>query len=593
MIYLVQTTEKMKAAYSWLKSEPTLGADIETTGLDPLVNKTLLIQLGTPKHQCVFDMARLKEGDRAYIYKILEAPHILKVFQNGKFDYKFLKQDLGVVVKNMADTMITEQLLTKGVKMKGFGLGELAEKYRAGKLDKTIRKQFQEMEYGDDFTKEAIEYAADDVKVTPIIYHEQLKIAKERGMLKLVDLENQTVRVNAEMELNGIFINQDLWLDLEDAAIKERDDAEADLQKHFEPYYPMNLFGKLDINYGSWQQIKPALEKVMGIELESTNDKYLKQFNNSKNPSIGDLMRWRKASKKISTYGAEFLEHVHPISKRIHAKYLQLGTDSGRESCTNPNMQNIPHAQQYRTPFCVQDTDWRFISADFASQELRVLTQLSGEPAWLKAIEDGRDLHSMVASMMFKVPESECQKESPNDYRSKAKAIGFGVVYGMSAYGLSKTLEIEPTEAKQLLNKFFTSFPKIKLFLEERERITKNLKCAVSPLDGRLRDLGNIDWDDWRKRGHALNIGKNHPIQGASASITKLAMIKIQNYIEDNNKQAMIVAVIHDEILVECHKDIADEMADVVSTKMIEAFNHYCPDVPMIVKPDVGTHWIH
>ena len=593
MIYLVQNPAKLKAAYSWLKSEPSLGADIETTGLDPLVNKTLLIQLGTPKDQCVFDLARLQDEDREYIYKILESPNIVKIFQNGKFDYKFLKADLGVVVQNMADTMITEQLLTKGVKMKGFGLGELSEKYRAGKLDKTIRKQFQEMKYGDAFTKEAIEYAAEDVRVTPLIYHEQLKIAEAKGMRKLVELENQTVRVNAEMELNGIYIDQDKWIALEDAAIAERDVAEAALQKHFEAHYPMNLFGKLDINYGSWQQIKPALEKVMGIELESTNDKYLKQYNNKKNPAIKDLMSWRKASKKITTYGRVFLENVHPVSMRIHAKYLQLGTDSGRESCTQPNMQNIPHAQVYRTPFCVQDPDWRFISADFASQELRVLAQLSGEPAWKKAIEDGRDLHSMVASMMFGEPESNCQKESPNDFRTKAKAIGFGTVYGMSAYGLSKQLEIEPSEAKQLLNTFFTSFPYIKKFLKDREKITEDLKCAVSPLDGRIRDLGNIDWDDWRKRGHALNIGKNHPIQGASASITKLALVRVQNYIDDHKNGAKILAVIHDEILVECHKDIAEEMAEVVSSKMISAFNHYCPDVPMTVKPDVGTHWIH
>lgn len=598
MIYLVQKTKQVKNAYNWLKSEPTLGADIETTGLDPLVDKVLLIQLGTPKHQCVFDMARIPDEDKHLIYKVLETPNILKIFQNGKFDYKMLKSNLGVVTHNIADTMIVEQLLTKGVKMKGFGLGELAEKYRAGKLDKSIRKQFQEMNYGDTFTQEAIEYAAEDVRVTPLIYHEQLKLAEEKGMRDLVNLENHTVRVTAEMELNGIYIDQEEWLKLEDDAIEQRDEAEAKLQKHFENDYPLNLFGKLDLNYGSPAQIKPALEKVMGQELESTNDKYLKQFDHQ---AIKDLMAWRKASKRISTYGKVFLENVHPVSKRIHAVYKQLGTDSGRESCTQPNMQNIPAPNKkdmargidYRKPFCVQDLDWRIVNADFASQELRVLAQLSGEPAWKKAIEDGRDLHSMVASMMFKVPEEECQKDSPNDYRKKAKTIGFGVVYGMSAFGLAKTLDIDKTEANKLLNAFFTSFPQIKKFLTEREKETRRLKRAVSPLDGRVRDLGNIDWDDWRKRSHALNIGKNHPIQGASASITKLALVKVQKYIEDNDKQAKLIAVIHDEMLVECHKDISDEMANVVENSMVDAFNHYCPDIPMAVKPEVGTHWIH
>jgi len=517
MIYKIQTDTETLQAYNYLKQQPTLGADTETTGLDPLVNKILLIQLGTVERQYVFDLARMSDKSKLLIYNILEAPKILKIFQNGKFDYKFLKSDLKVTVRNLADTMITEQLLTKGVKMKGFGLAELSEKYRAGTLDKTIRAQFQDMKYGDDFTSEAIKYAAEDVRVTPIIYKEQLKIANQKGMIRLIDLENATVRVTAELELNGIHLDPELWCALEDEAIAEKDKAEASLQKHFEPFYPLNLFGKLDINYGSWQQIKPALIKVLGHDIAETNDKYLQQFSH---PAIDDLLFWRKKSKLISTYGRVFLDNIHPVTGRIHAKYLQLGTDSGRMSCTHPNMQNIPSDQKYRTPFCVSDPDWRFVNADFASQELRVLAQLSKEPAWIKAIEDGRDLHSMVASMMFMLPEDECQKSSPNSYRKQAKAIGFGVVYGMSAFGLSKTLKIEPTEAKRLLNLFFTSFPNIKSFLKERERITQKMRCAISPLDGRLRDLGNIDWDDWRKRGHALNIGKNHPIQGKMESIT-------------------------------------------------------------------------
>jgi DNA polymerase-1 len=222
-------------------------------------------------------------------------------------------------------------------------------------------------------------------------------------------------------------------------------------------------------------------------------------------------------------------------------------------------------------------------------QELRVLAQLSQEEAFIKAIKEKRDLHKMVASMMFRKPENEITKEE----RTRAKTIGFGTIYGLTAYGLSKTLKIPKDQAKTLLDTFFKAFPNIKKFLDERARTTRKLKCAVSPLDGRIRSLANVDWDDWRKRKHCENIGKNHPIQGTSASITKLALVKIQEYINQHNKPAKIIAVIHDEILLEVKEDIADEMSKVTQNCMIEAFNHYCPDVPMDVNPQIGNHWIH
>lgn len=539
MIYLVQNKTQTKFAFDILKKIPTLGADTETTGLDPIMDKVLLIQLGTEIDQFVFDVARIPEEDLKLILKILVTPNILKIFQNGKFDYKMLKSNFGIRVRNLADTMITEQLLTKGVKRSGFGLAELTEKYKAGSMNKSVRKGFELKKFGDSFTDEEIKYAANDVKVMYRIYNEQLKLAESKNMLKLLDLENASVRTTAELELNGIYINKEKWLALETAAIKGREEAEIILQKHFEPYYGKNIFGFLDINYLSPLQCKKALEKVLGEKVESTEAKYLKKFNHQ---VIKDLMKYREASKRITAFGKAFLKHVHPQTDRIHATYKQLGTDSGRESCTNPNMQQIPGAQEYRTPFCAQGENYRIISADFANQELRVLAQLSKEPTWIKAINNKRDLHIMVASMMFGKPEKDITKEE----RKRAKTLGFGTIYGLSAFGLARDLKIDKKEAKQLLNHFFNAFPNIKGFLKEQEKRTVHLKRAVSPLDGRIRDLSSVDWDDWRMRGHALNIGKNHPIQGASASITKLALIKIQNYIERKNKDAMLVAVIHD-----------------------------------------------
>jgi DNA polymerase I len=367
MIYQIDDQKGVKDAYEYLKSESMVGADTETTGLDPLVDKVLLIQLGTPLNQYVFDIARIDKEDLKLVFKILESDKILKVFQNGKFDYKMLKTNFNIKVRNLADTMITEQILTKGAKQRGFGLADLSEKYGAGQLDKSIRSEFVAMKYGDIFTKQAIIYAAEDVRVTPIIYSKQLAIADSKDMRKLILLENDAVAVYAEMELNGIYVDSDKWLALEKDAEKNMKEAEKKLQVHFESYFQKNLFGEIDLNYSSPAQIKPALEKIIKISLESTNEKYLEQFQHD-HEVIRDLFDYREASKRVSTYGKAFLKFIHPVTKRIHADYLQVQADSGRSSCRNPNIQNIPHQQEYRTPFCAQHKDYRIISADFASQ---------------------------------------------------------------------------------------------------------------------------------------------------------------------------------------------------------------------------------
>jgi DNA polymerase-1 len=179
------------------------------------------------------------------------------------------------------------------------------------------------------------------------------------------------------------------------------------------------LFGDLDINFDSPIQVKTTLEKIVGFKLKNTDAKYLGQFEH---PGIGALLEYREWNKKITTYGSCFLDAVHSVTNRIHAKYLQLGTDSGRSSCTAPNMQNIPKEDEYRKPFCAQLPNWKIISADFANQELRVLAYLSKEPAFMKCIEDGLDLHRMVGSILLNKPYEDITDEE----RVRAKTLNFG-----------------------------------------------------------------------------------------------------------------------------------------------------------------------
>lgn len=593
MIYITKP-EQVKSAAAQLSGMTHIGVDTETTGLDPHTNKVLLLQLGNKHMQFVIDVYKV-EGHLQPVLNLLTDKEIVKVAHNAKFDYKFIRSSFGIRVANMGCTLILEQLLTKGFKVSGFKLADLVEKYNLGYMNKEEQSSFIDMKYGDAFTESQLEYAGKDIEVLIPIYSEQIKLLMKRDMLSLGKLESECIEAISDMEYNGMYLDQEGWLKLESKATKNAADAKKELDPHFEPYCAKDMFGELEINYASPMQIKPVLSKIVGRPLESTNERYLNAFPHD---AIKALLKYRGALKQISTYGKDFLTNINPKTKRIHANYLQLGTDSGRMSCRNPNMQNIPHDQEYRTPFATQAKDYKIISADFAAQELRVLTQLSKEQSFLTAISEGKDLHCMSASLLFNIPyedffEDGKVKSDMKDYRTKSKTLTFGLVYGMGAWGLAQTLKIDKNEAQELLNRYFTVFPSIRTFLNRMSDEAQRNRYAYSPLDGRRRDLSNMDWDHWKKRKHALNIAKNHPIQGASASVTKLALIKIHKYIRTKSKDAGIVAVIHDEILVECHKDIVKEMKKVVENSMIEAFNFYCPDVPMEVDAIIDNHWIH
>ena len=594
-IKIAKTQKAVEVAASELSKLTHIAIDTETNGLDPHTCDVLLLQMGNEDVQYVFDIHYVKNYLNP-VLDVLQNKDIVKVAHNAKFDYKMIRASFGIRVSSIACTLMMEQLLTKGFLQRGFALGNLIEKYNLGYMDKEQQSSFIDQPLGTKFNAEQYEYAAKDVELLLQMFNKQSDLCYKRNMAELAALENKCIAPLSDMEYNGIYIDQSKWLALESLAKANADKAKIKLDRHVLPYCEADENGAPIINYSSPKQVKPMLEKLTKKTLESTSEKYLKMFHHE---AIECLLEYRGALKQVSTYGAEFLKDVNSKTNRIHANYLQLGTDSGRMSCRQPNIQNIPHQQEYRTPFCAQRPNYKIICADFASQELRVLAQLSKEQVFVEAIKDGKDLHCLSASLVFDMDynsffdTSGKVKPDMKDFRTKSKTITFGIVYGMGAWALAKSLEIDKNEAQKLLNKYFKVFPSIKGFLDRMEREAYYNKFAFSPLDGRRRDLTTIDWDHWRKRKHALNIAKNHPIQGASATITKKAIINIDNYIREHKKDAGIIAVIHDEVLVECHENIADEMATVVEQGMIKAFNYYCPDVPMEVDAVIGNHWIH
>lgn len=586
MIYVIQNKTQSEFARDYALRKNIIAIDTETNGLDPYTSDVLLVQVGDKKDQFVFDMGKLNKSAVKPLIEIFKNNDLLKLFHNSKFDYKMIKHHFGVSMDNVADTMLTELVLTKGVKKKGFGLDDLADKYRVGTKDKEIRENFLDMKLGDSFSKEELRYAANDVKILIPIYHKQLTIAENMNLTGVISLENSVAPCVGDMELNGIYISRDKWLDLEQDAIDGAVEVKKELDEYFKPYCDLGVFGEPIVNYDSPKQIVELMSKITGRQLEDSQEKTLKELNH---PAAKLLLEYRGYSKLISTYGQKFLEHIHPKTGRIHPDFKQLGTDSGRMACRDPNLQNIKRDQKYRTPFQVQDEDWKFLSCDYGSQELVIMAFLSGEEKFVKAIEEERDLHSMVASLIFGIPEDEISK----DLRTRAKAINYGLMYGLTKYGLARDLDISIDEAEELMNSFFTKFSKIKKFLDKKAKEVLKTHKAIAPLDNRLRSLESFDWTDYGKRGWAQRINKNHSIQATAASITKKALVRIRGKIKEYNLNAKLIGQIHDEVLVTCHENDLAETEKMVEKEMKKAFHDYCPGIKIAADVEVGNHWIH
>lgn len=516
MKIITQPGKDFDLFFNWLATKQYIGLDTETTGLSPLTERVLLIQIGDPGEQWVFDVYRLQTE----IFKVLEAINnsgITKVMHHAKFDYGMIKTNFEIELNNIACTMLANQLLIAGKRNISSSLVACVEKYLGVKLDKSSRKRFAEKKFGSTFTKDELEYAGNDVQYLLPLLQEEQKLLSGRDMNDLTQLEFETVKVTSEMEIEGIHINKTKWLKLKTIAQENILQARQNLDAFFTDFKGKDLFGQILINYDSPKQIKPVLEKIIGCTLKSTSIDDLKIVDHD---VIEALLEYRKWQKRLTTYGESFLQQHLDVDHKIHTQFNQLGAATGRYSSENPNLQNIPKEQQYREPFDSGSKNYKIISTDFAQQELRLLAYLSQEPAFLKALEEGYDLHGYSATVLYGIPIDKFFDEKKNireEYallRAKIKEINFGTIYGLGYKRLAKKLAIPEMEAKDTLYKYFKTFGRINSYLREVSDFARDNHYALSPLDKRRRDLTSFDWDDKKQAAHAINISKNMPFQG-------------------------------------------------------------------------------
>ena len=570
----------MEEAIKYLQKQTILSVDTETEGMDFTCKKMIMFQIGDGTNQYVIDT---RSESIEPLRSILESKKIIKILHNAKFDYKFIKKWANIELAGIYDTFLVERILHCGKRGPKYGLKDLVLNYLGKELDKEPRNKFVNLQ-GAPYTDVQIQYGAKDVEYLIQLRELQLPQIAEKKLEQVVDLECKAVLAFADIEYNGLEIDREAWLNLDkrnaDKAKEYFDDLDnaviqdPRLQRFVLVYIQGDLFTdqkelrKVGVNWDSPKQVLEVFKELIP-NLENVNGKELYKHRNY--GLVSKYVRYKEYMKLCTSYGKPFFKYLKGDGM-VHTNFHQI-LDTGRVSSSHPNMQQIPADNSFRNCFIAPE-GWSFVSSDYTSQELNVIAFGSKDPVWIQALEDGQDLHSVCAELVYKQKWSEaaeddcayvrgkvkCECPQHQTLRNNVKAINFGLAYGMGPHKLADTLQISKDQATKLIEEYFKAFPSIKGFLERLGNFGKQYGYIKTfPPFNRKRWFSTWYPKIWNNKSSMMEIGsierasKNTPIQGASADMTKLALIYIHEYIKENNIPVKMVMTVHDQIDTICN----------------------------------------
>jgi len=623
MIYFISNTKQIfdseqfytasiEDAVKYCSQRDILGVDTETTGLDFISNKMTMFQIGDDVCQFVIDTRNVSIEP---LREILESNDTIKIFHNAKFDLNFIRANSNIQCENIYDTMLTEKVLNCGKGLSA-SLANTLQRHLGVTLKKAVRTEFINLETKP-FTVDQIVYGAKDVQYLVQIRDKQTPIIELNSLETTTKLENKAVSAFADIEYNGLGLNIEKWLDLGDASLKEAIEIKADLEdivfttkklsKFVPKYKQVDMFQEtptqIDINWDSPKQVLDVFQHYVP-KLENVNGKELIKYKN-KFDIISKYISYKEQMKIASSYGEAFLKHVRNDDK-IHTSFNQI-LDTGRVSSSKPNMQQIPADNRFRNCFTAPK-GWSFVSADYSSQELNVIAFGSEDPVWISALERGEDLHSTCAELVYGkewkdsaedncdyyINKSKCNCPKHKKLRTNVKTVNFGLAYGMGANKLAETLLISKGEAKQLIEDYFKAFPSIGKFLDKLAEYGKSFGYIKTfPPFNRKRWFVNWFPKIWSDESKSMELSsierasKNTPIQGASADMTKLAMIYVRDYIKEKQVPVKMVMTVHDQIDTICKDEYLNEWMPLFQELMEKAANVVVTNG--LLKADVTT----
>jgi DNA polymerase I-like protein with 3'-5' exonuclease and polymerase domains len=584
---LVKTADELRRAVEQLSSRAAIGVDTETTDLDPYLARLRLIQLATSDGVFIVDVNQfanedLKNGEAlAPLRRLLTAPRPIKIAHNAKFDAKFLKHNLGVDVVGLFDTLLASQLVSAGDIEERHGLEAIAGRYLNEAVDKSERLSNWEFE----LSEAQLQYAARDAAVLLPLREKLIDKIKSNGLIQCAQLEFECVMPVVDIELTGFFMEKQRWLEQLRIVEEKRAELANELQEMLgEGVAQASLFGppRANINLDSQQQVTEAMNRL-GIPLPDSTRNWKLQPLAAQYPIVAKLLEYRTMQKALTSYGQNMVELINPKTGRLHADFRQIGAPTGRFACTNPNIQQVPHAVEYRRCFMGHPNGRKLVIADYSQIELRILAEFSGDQAFIDAFRSGADLHKVTAAQVFGVSQDQVTKEQ----RDFAKRLNFGVVYGIGAQRFSLMTGLGVPEAEDVLRRYFATYRGLDRFLRESASRAVSDKEARTA-SGRLVKF-NFDPSDRQQVSMTQRNGKNAPIQGTSADILKRALRLLNDELRQTS--AKIVNIIHDEIVVEVDEDEAPAVAQTVERAMCAAGEEYLTTVPVKVESQIASAW--
>jgi DNA polymerase-1 len=569
---LVTDVDELPGIADALAGADAVGADVETTDLSPREGKTRLLQLAVPDETFVIDAFAV--GDLSPLREVLENRPV-KALHNSKFDYQFLLAEHGISVSPIFDTMLAAQLLDGGEYGASYALEAVAERY----LDEAVDKSERRADWSGELSRAQLEYAARDAAILLPLRERLTEKLQEEELGYISEVEFAAVPAISEMELAGIKLDVARWRELEKMVRERRDRAAEHLESFFPPpegVLPLEGLGPR-LNLNSPKQITDAF-RTLGIELPDTKVWTLLKIDH---PAAKALLEYRELQKKLGTYLETYPSFIHPGTGRIHANFLQCRVPTGRLACTNPNIQQIPHEDEFRRCFVAEEGNVLVI-ADYSQIELRILAEVSDDPAFVGAFQRGDDLHRLTAATMYGVPMEEVSREQ----RSDAKRINFGLMYGRGARSLSAQLGTDEERGRQLIDEYFANYPKVQRFLQRTaNRAVRDRELRT--LAGRVRKFRTDPVAD--DRGAMRREAMNYPIQGAASDIAKLALGYVREELEDLD--ARLINCIHDEFVVECAEEVSGDVSERTKAAMIRAGEEVLEKVPVDVEVVVSREW--
>ena len=588
---LVENEEEMQQLCDFFRTNEILVLDTETTSTSAIDAELVGLSFAVKEHEAFYVPIPANREEALRIVNIFkplyEDPQILKVGQNIKYDLEVLR-NYNVHLKGpMWDTMIAHYLIQPELRHNMDFMAETLLGYQTVHIDELIGPRGKKQKSMRDLTpQEVYEYACEDADITLQLKNKLEPLLREHDCEKLFyEMEMPLMPVLAEMEMNGVCIDTEALQQTSKLFTERMNETEARIYELAGERFNISSPKQVgDILFGKMKIIEKPKKTKTGQYV--TSEEVLTQLQ-GKHEIVAKILAYRGLKKLLSTYVDNLPELINPHTGHIHTSFNQCVTATGRLSSSDPNLQNIPvrgeDGKEIRKTF-VPEPGCLFFSADYSQIELRVMAHLSGDENMIRVFREGKDLHAATAATIYKKPIEKVTR----DERTKSKRANFGIIYGITIFGLAERLDITRDEARQLIDGFFETFPQVHDYMEQAKQEARR-QGYVPTLFGRRRYLPDINSQNATVRGFAERNAINAPIQGTAADIIKVAMIRIFKRFQNEGIRSKMILQVHDELNFSVYPEEKEQVERIVVEEMEHAFEMR---VPLVADAAFGQNWL-